>query len=61
MLSLRNEMKIFEMFIGPFHFGVIYVVRTQNFAKKPTRTRTYAYQRVTDVGFSENFAYVLNE
>ena len=43
-------------------------VRPQNFPKKVTfptypliSSRTYAYQGVRKVSFSENFAYILNE
>ena len=46
--------------------GVIHLVCTQSFPKKLTfRTPWYAhvrvYQGVRNVGFSESFAYVLNE
>ena len=45
-------------------FGVIYLVRTQNFQKTNIsypliHTRICAYQGVLNVSFSETFAYVL--
>ena len=45
---------------------MIELICTQNFSKNQyflplIRTRTRAYQRVRNVSFSENFAYVLNE
>ena len=47
--------------------GIIHLVLTQNFPKKPIiscpliRTRTCVYQKVRNVSFPENFAYVLHE
>ena len=48
------------------YYGVIHLVRRQNFSEKLTfftypliRTRTCACQGVRDVSFSENYAYLL--
>ena len=45
--------------------GIIHLVRTQNIRKTNMsyplkRTRTYAYQGIKNVNFSEYFAYELN-
>ena len=55
-----------EILLRTVTLGIIYLVRTQNFPKSNIsnpliRTRTYAYQRVRNVSFSENFSYILNE
>ena len=46
-------------------FGIIHLVRLQNFPKKLNysliRTPACTYQGVRNVGFTENFANVLNE
>ena len=37
------------------------ILRKTNISNPLIRTRTFAYQGVRNVSFSENFAYVLNE
>ena len=37
------------------------IFRKTNISYPQIRTRTYAYQGVRNISFSENFAYVLNE
>ena len=52
---------IFELFMGSFVKYVRKIFRKTNISNILIRTRTCAYQGVTNVSFSENFAYVLNE